>query len=143
MSREINPSHAELPQRDLIDASTERDCEAQYQAVSGRMRAQKQARTDAQSQLEAALIERARQTQSRQARAVLYQAPRRRAQEALGRAVAHLTDAELDAAWRAALRGDSAVLEARVLPHLDGRSTRRKGSRTSTPWRASGWLRKR
>lgn len=56
-------------------------------------------------------------------------------------AARRMTDVDLDVAWRAALRGDRAVVDARVLPHVDARVLKRtpKGS----PWRMSGWLSKR
>ena len=113
MPRKINLNRPELPRTDLIEA-----CDAQ-----------------------SALIESNRAAQTETARALLNQAPRKRASEAVAKAAAHLTDAELDSAWRAALRGDQAVVEARILPHVDARSTRRR--RATTPWRASGWLKKR
>lgn len=62
--------------------------------------------------------------------------PRRAA--VLRRACAHMTDVDLDAAWRAALRGDLTTVDARVLPHVDPRkpALKRKGS----PWRSSNWV---
>jgi len=60
-----------------------------------------------------------------------------RAPRSLAGAAARLTDVELDTAWRAALRGDSAVVEARVLPAVRPAPKR---ARTGSPWRASGWL---
>lgn len=57
----------------------------------------------------------------------------------LSRAVSHLTDVDLDSAWKAALRGDRDTVEARVLPHVDPRPSKRR--RKGSPWRASGWLR--
>lgn len=55
-------------------------------------------------------------------------------------AARRMTDVDLDAAWRAALRGDDATLTARVVPHVDTRP--RKRTSTVSPWRMSGWLRK-
>ena len=56
-------------------------------------------------------------------------------------ATRRMSDVDLDVAWRAALRGDRAVVDARVLPHVDTRTIKRtpKGS----PWRMSGWLSRR
>lgn len=77
----------------------------------------------------------ARRRQLALARERLRSAPR-----SLVAAVARLDDVALDTAWRAALRGDSAVLEARVLPTVRAAAPRpRKGS----PWRAPGWLGRR
>jgi hypothetical protein len=61
----------------------------------------------------------------------------RRAPRSLAGAAARMDDVALDTAWRAALRGDSAVVEARVLPLV---RPALKRARAGTPWRASGWL---
>jgi hypothetical protein len=59
----------------------------------------------------------------------------------LREATRRMTDVDLDVAWRAALRGDSQVVEARVLPHVDVRALKR--SPKGSPWRMSGWLSRR
>jgi hypothetical protein len=56
-------------------------------------------------------------------------------------AARRMSDVDLDVAWRAALRGDHAVVDARVLPHADVR--KRKRTPKGSPWRASGWLSRR
>jgi hypothetical protein len=67
----------------------------------------------------------------------------RQGKDALAGAAKRLTDVDLDVAWQAALRGDRDVLEARVLPCLDVRPSRRTSTPRASPWRASGWLRGR
>jgi len=71
----------------------------------------------------------------------LAQLPRRRAADALARAARQMTDVDLDVAWEAALRGDSALLHARIAPCVDLRPQRRTPE--GSPWRTSGWLRRR
>jgi hypothetical protein len=61
----------------------------------------------------------------------------RRSKDALGRAVRRMTDVDLDTAWRAALRGDERVLDARVHPHV---TRPPKRGRSGSPWRTSRWL---
>jgi hypothetical protein len=63
----------------------------------------------------------------------------RTSQDTLGRAAARMTDVDLDAAWRAALRGDTHVLVTRLANNV---GSPRKRARKGSPWRASGWLRK-
>lgn len=91
--------------------------------------------------LRAALTQ-AYEDEARLARARIEEQARARVQanlRALRPAVARLTDVDLDSAWRAALRGDQAVLDARVLPQV--RTGPVKRTPKGTPWRASGWLR--
>lgn len=58
----------------------------------------------------------------------------------LERAAQRMHDVDLDSAWRAALRGDEAVLRDRLAPHVTAPPKRPpKGS----PWRSSGWLTRR
>lgn len=66
---------------------------------------------------------------------------RSKAQKVLSDACRRMGDVDLDTAWRAALRGDSAVMHGRVLPHVQSppMTCQRKG----TPWRMSGWLSRR
>jgi hypothetical protein len=59
----------------------------------------------------------------------------------LADAARRMTDVDLDAAWRAALRGDSRTMLDRVTPHVDAR--KRKRARKGSPWRMSGWLSRR
>jgi len=59
----------------------------------------------------------------------------------LADAARRMTDVDLDAAWRAALRRDDATMLDRVTPHVDPR--KRKRPRKGSPWRMSGWLSKR
>lgn len=58
--------------------------------------------------------------------------------DVLRRACSHLTDVELDTAWRAALRRDQVSVDRRVLPHVDARP--RKPARKGSPWRAPNWI---
>jgi hypothetical protein len=66
---------------------------------------------------------------------------RSKAQKALSDACRRMGDVDLDTAWRAALRGDSAVMHERVLPHVQAPSLTRQHK--GTPWRMSGWLSRR
>ena len=66
---------------------------------------------------------------------------RSKAQRALSDACRRMGDVDLDTAWRAALRGDDAVMHERVLPHVQAPMMTRQ--RKGTPWRMSGWLSRR
>lgn len=66
---------------------------------------------------------------------------RSKAQKALSDACRRMGDVDLDTAWRAALRGDDAVMHERVVPHVHAPSNTR--TRKGTPWRMSGWLSRR
>lgn len=93
--------------------------------------------SDALALMQALVSEAARERAEARARAILRS---RQRTETLQRAASSMGDVDLDAAWRAALRGDSAVTEARMLPHVMApRTPTPKGS----PWRGSGWLSKR
>jgi len=66
---------------------------------------------------------------------------RSRSTALLADAARRMTDVDLDAAWRAALRRDDATMLDRVTPHVDPR--KRKRPRKGSPWRMSGWLSRR
>lgn len=111
------------------------DCSLEAHFAQVRMRTH--ARRDALAQMQAMLSETARARADERARTLLSQ---RRRTETLQRTVSSMGDVDLDAAWRAALRGDSAVTEARMLPHV---MAPLKPTPKGTPWRGSAWLSKR
>jgi hypothetical protein len=91
---------------------------------------------DAQVLLRNMLAGASRAQQRLSAREILTQS-RSTSLDALKRAASRMHDVDLDSAWRAALRGDTQVLDARVLPHVTRRPRRHPGG---SPWRTSGWL---
>lgn len=93
--------------------------------------------SDALAMMQALLSEAARERATARARAILRT---RQRSETLERAVASMGDVDLDAAWRAALRGDTLVTDARMLPHVQAPL---KPTPKGSPWRGSGWLGKR
>jgi hypothetical protein len=78
-----------------------------------------------------------RARQERAAQAAIEQSTHR-SQDLLRRAAVQMSDVDLDSAWRAALRGDSDVLHARLLPHVDTRT--RKQPHRGSPWRRASCL---
>lgn len=102
-----------------------------------RRRARRGAVTDALAYTQALVTATTRERQGIQARELLRT---RKRDEVLLRAVSRMNDVDLDSAWRAALRGDSDTLDARVLPHV---TAPRKRTPKGSPWRSSGWLSKR
>lgn len=119
---------AELPRTTLIVPSIE----AAFAGVRTSMRSR--TRPDALALMHALLAEATRTRQQAKARALMSGRTRT---DALQRAVSRLSAVDLDSAWRAALRGDHVVLDARVLPHV-ARAPKRMPK--GTPWRSSGWL---
>lgn len=93
--------------------------------------------SDALAMMQALISEAARERAEARARAILRT---RQRTETLERAASSMGDVDLDAAWRAALRGDNAVTEARMLPHV---MAPLKPAPKGTPWRGSAWLTRR
>lgn len=120
--KQANVDCAVLPRTHVIVPSIE----SQYQDVL------RSTRLDVRDLLALA----SRVTAHRDAREILTQS-RSTSLDALKRAASRMHDVDLDSAWRAALRGDTQVLDARVLPHVTRRPRRDAGG---SPWRTSGWL---
>lgn len=118
-----------LPLTHLIVSSLE--------GAFAQVRMRTRARRDALAQMQALVSETARTRADERARTLLGQ---RRRGETLQRAASSMGDVDLDSAWRAALRGDEAVLHARMAPHV--REPRRAPIK-GTPWRGGAWLSKR
>lgn len=55
----------------------------------------------------------------------------------LADAARRMTDVDLDVAWRAALRGDGQVVEARLRPHVRAATPTRRAK--GSPWRTTGY----
>lgn len=123
--------YAEHPLTHLIHCSLEREYE--------RTRARFYAPTDALALMHA-LISEATRTHQRTRALDLEQASARKRTHTLERAVASMLPVDLDTAWRAALRGDDAVLSARITPHL---RRPRASEPQGTPWRRSGFASRR
>lgn len=123
---------AELPRTCLIVSSP---IEAAFAGVRTSMRSH--ARQDALALMHALLAEATRTRQHAKARTLM---SGRKRTDTLQRAVTRMSAVDLDSAWRAALRGDAGVVDARVLPHVTQAPKRMpKGS----PWRSSSWLSRR
>lgn len=125
--RQATADRAELPRTSIIDGSIA----GRFAEIAGR-----EPRRDARGLLALA------SSACREIRArALLESSRRVRTRALERAAKRLTDVELETAWRAALRGDTATTSARILPHVATETPTR--THAGTPWRASGWLTKR
>lgn len=122
-------SRSEPPLTCIIFSSLE------HAFAQARMR--RRSESDALAMMSALLSEAARERATARARAILRT---RQRSETLERAVSSMGDVDLDAAWRAALRGDTLVTEARMLPHVQAPL---KPTPKGSPWRGSGWLSKR
>lgn len=126
---------AELPRTCLIVSSIE-DQFAQEQRAR-KQRASARMRPDALALMHALLAEATRTRQHAKARTLM---SGRKRTNTLQRAVTRMSAVDLDTAWRAALRGDDATLDARVLPHV---TQAPKRTPKGTPWRSSSWLSRR
>lgn len=126
-------SRSELPLTGIIDASIE----ASFAGIRAGMC--RREGLDALQRMQSMLSELAYDRARHRALACLDATHKARA-VSLERAAQRMHSDDLDAAWNAALRGDTQVLERCLTPHLTPPPKRTpKGS----PWRASGWLSRR
>jgi hypothetical protein len=129
MSRQSLSYRAELPRTSIIVSSIE--------DRFAHLRARHPERVSMGDLLALASRETRRVTHTR----LLLTQSRSKAQKVLSDACRRMGDVDLDTAWRAALRGDSAVMHERVLPHVQSPMMTRQHK--GTPWRMSGWLSRR
>jgi hypothetical protein len=145
-TRTVGPSHSvkpvakgctALPVTYLIVPSVE----DRFRRTRSEYRREQDARFSLQDWLISAYAHMSRDRSRRAAQRATHHAPLRRSTSTLERACKHLSDVDLEVAWQAALRGDRATFDARVLPHVDPRPPKRAPE--GTPWRESMGLSRR